>query len=115
MSHYAKRNRKVSAEVANDMCERGFVSVFEHIKPALDSQTIWVLWLNMTTGEEVFTVIDAQGNTSAYNLVPVISDEKIDKIVKDSCKQFYDGDSGSGAGGITLPDLLRHVINKARR
>ena len=114
MSHYLSRNREVSAEVAEDMCERGFVSVFEHIKPTLDSRTVWVLWLNMSTGEEVLTVIDAQGNKRAYNLVHVFSEEQIDRLVKDSCKLFYDGDSDSGAGGVTLPDLLRHIIRKAR-
>lgn len=115
MGHFANLTREAAGEIAMEMPERGFVSVFEHIKPAMpESQTVWTLWLNMTTGEEVLTVVDARGNKDAYSLCPVLTDKDISEIVRSSCKVFYDGDFGSGTGGIALPDLLRQLIARVR-
>ena len=68
MSHSAERNQEASAQVASDMAERGFVSVFEYIRPVMESRTVWVLWLNLRTDEEVLTCIDSQGDTGFYKL-----------------------------------------------
>lgn len=71
VSHYVKRNQEVAGQLAAQMSARGFVSVFQHSKPAMfESQTVWTLWINIGSGEEVLTVVDAQGGHSSSKLIP---------------------------------------------
>jgi hypothetical protein len=71
MSYYAKRHQEAAGKIATVMPERGFVCVFDHSKPDMyDSQTLWTLWLNLTSGESILTVVDARGGTSFFKLTP---------------------------------------------
>ena len=56
------------AVVSNVMTKAGFHSVFQHISPALVGRSVWTLWVNLTTGENVLTLTNAKGDSCYYEL-----------------------------------------------
>ena len=72
-SHFEMRTRESAGSVSVTMTEKGFTSVFEYVKPAIESKTVFTLWLNMASGQEMLTIVDARGNKAFYNLLPAFN------------------------------------------
>lgn len=73
---YMTRHQKRAGRMCALLIESGFNSAFEHVQPIMNSQRVWTLWINMTSGEDVLTMVDHLGRIAFYRLTEVKSLDK---------------------------------------
>ena len=65
-----RKHREGNERVCEAMSERGYVSLFEHVHPAIESQTVYTLWVNLSRPFQMMTIVDNQGGVGFYTLMP---------------------------------------------
>ncbi len=54
--------------MSNTMCEAGYTSIFQYALPAIDSETVYTLWVNLRTGKQVMATVSPRGEIDYYDL-----------------------------------------------
>jgi ribosomal protein S8 len=75
-TYYERLHAEANTRVSVVMTSRGFVSVFEYIRKAAAGAQVFTLWLNMTTGKEMLTIVDERGCYSYRELWPALCFDK---------------------------------------
>lgn len=61
--------REETSRLIREMSDRGYRVMFERINSSDLGVSVWIMWLNLKTGEMLFTMTDRVGRTDYYNVV----------------------------------------------